>query len=112
MRDGIAATTSAPVSDPARRDSPPLSEFFGSQNFKEGTVAFYVLCSGLCSSGFHIFPVNNLQCMAVRRTALRHWNDAGPCAKWSRVLTISAKRFVLAGPEGILKEPRNIGKRQ
>jgi hypothetical protein len=70
MRDGIAATTSALVSDPARRDSPPLSEFFGGQNFKEGSVGCYELCSGLCSSGFHIFPVNNLQCMAVLKTAV------------------------------------------
>ena len=45
-----------------------MSEFFGSQDFKERTLRRGVLCSDLCSSSFHSFPINKFWCMAVFKT--------------------------------------------
>jgi hypothetical protein len=70
MRNRVGAPTSALIPHPTRRDSPPLSEFLSSQNFKERTFGWRVLCSGLCSSGFHTFSINEFRCMAVRETAI------------------------------------------
>jgi hypothetical protein len=70
MRDGVGAAIPALIPHPARRDPPPLSEFVGGQNFKERPPRRLVLCSELCSSGFHAFPINGFQCMAVLKTAV------------------------------------------
>jgi hypothetical protein len=66
----VRTSTSALIPHPTGRDTPPLSELLGGQNFKERTLCWCVLCSELCSSGFHRFPFKELQCMAVRRTAV------------------------------------------
>jgi hypothetical protein len=70
MRDRIGTATPALIPHPTRWDPPPLSEFLSGQNFEERPLGWRVLCSGLCSSGFHTFPVNKFQRMAVRRTAV------------------------------------------
>jgi hypothetical protein len=69
MRNGVGAAIPALIPHPARRDTPPLGEFIGGQNFKERPTSRLVLCSDLCSRGFHTFAINEFQCMAVRRTA-------------------------------------------
>lgn|ERR1017187_1752234 len=66
----VRTSTSALIPHPTGRDTPPLGELLGGQNFKERTLCWCVLCSELCSSGFHRFPFKELQCMAVRRTAI------------------------------------------
>jgi len=66
MGNRIGAATSALVPHPTRRDTPPLCELLGGQNFKEKTVGPAVLCSELCSADFHIFSINKLWCIAVR----------------------------------------------
>ena len=66
----VRTSTSALIPHPTGRDTPPLGELLGGQNFKERTLCWCVLCSELCSSGFHRFPFKELQCMAVRRTAV------------------------------------------
>jgi hypothetical protein len=70
MRNGVGAATPALIPHPARRDTPPLSEFIGGQNFKERSPRPLGLCSELCSSRFHAFTINGFQRMAVRRTAV------------------------------------------
>jgi hypothetical protein len=70
MGNRIGAATPALIPHPTRRDPPPLSEFFRRQNFKARTLGWRVLCSELCSSGFHTFPINKSQRIAVRRTAI------------------------------------------
>jgi hypothetical protein len=68
--DRFRAPTSALLPHPTGRDTPPVGEFLGRQNFKERTLRWYDLCSELCSSVFHSCPFKELQCMAVRRTAV------------------------------------------
>lgn len=58
MGNRIGAATSALLPHPTRWNTPPLSKFLGSQNLKERALAGCVLCSGLCSSGFHAFSIN------------------------------------------------------
>jgi hypothetical protein len=70
MRDWVGAATSALLSDPARRNSPFLSKLFRGQNFEKGADIHRVLCSGLCSSVFHIFSVNHFPRRAVLKTAI------------------------------------------
>jgi hypothetical protein len=51
----VRTTTSTLLPDPSWRDTPPLGELVGGQNFKERTLSRCILCSKLCSSGFHRF---------------------------------------------------------
>jgi hypothetical protein len=76
MRNRVGAATSALIPYPTRRYTPPLSEFFGGQHFKEKTLGWRVLCSELCSSGFHTFPVNKFERMAVLKTVILLENRA------------------------------------
>jgi hypothetical protein len=70
MRNRIRTASAALLSDPSRRHAPSLGEFFGGQNFEEWAIRGFVLCSELCSSGYHRFLFKEIWCMAVRRTAI------------------------------------------
>ena len=66
----VEATAPALLSDPTGWDTPSLGQFFGGKNLEEGADNGRVLCSDLCSSSFHGFAINELQCVAVLTTAI------------------------------------------
>jgi hypothetical protein len=72
VRNWVGTSASALVPDPTRRNSPPLSEFLGGQHFEKRLLGRRVLCSGLCSSVFHAFPINKFWCMAVLKTDVHY----------------------------------------
>jgi hypothetical protein len=53
--DWVCRAASALLPHPTCRNTPPLGEFLGRQNFTEEAPGQRVLCSELCSSAFHSF---------------------------------------------------------
>jgi hypothetical protein len=56
MGNRIKTAAVALLSDPAGWYAPSFSKLFGSQNLKKGADEWAVLCSELCSGGFHSLP--------------------------------------------------------
>src|SRR3954466_7994539 len=92
MGNRITTPAAALLSDPARRHAPSSSQFFGSQHFKKWTEK-RVLCSDLCSRGFHVFGPNELACITVLNTVNHVFQLRMLLAGWLQAIAASSPGF-------------------